>query len=44
MLYLNLINKPWTWIILLVLHGIGYWGILKKMGLKQTWALIPFYA
>ncbi len=44
MFYLNLINKPWTWIILLGLHGIGYWGILKKMGLKQTWALIPFYA
>ena len=44
MLYLALVNMPYLWVGLLLLHSIGYSGILRKMGLNKRFAFIPFVA
>ena len=44
MLYLLFIDRLPVFAVLLVMHLIAFWGILKKMGLKRIYALIPFAA
>ena len=44
MLYLLFVGKPFAYLLLWIIHMLGYWGILRKMGLKKRYAVIPFAA
>lgn len=44
MLYIYFFKHPIMWVIPWILQSIGYFFILKKMGLRQWTAIVPFVA
>ena len=44
MLFLLAVKQPVLWLLIWILQTIGYYGVLKKMGLDRKRALIPVLA